>query len=121
MAPSSIPHPVPGFVVPRELTREQIEEIVRKFGDAARRAVEAGFDAIGLHCAHMYLCGQFLSPWANKRKDEYGGDFEGRLRFVTEVIDRIQREVGKEVPIIVRMNVQEPKGGNSLKRYPEIA
>jgi len=121
VAPSSIPHPVPGFVVPRELTRDQIEEIVRKFGDAARRAVEADFDAIGLHCAHMYLCGQFLSPWANKRKDEYGGDFEGRLRFVTEVIDRIRREVGKEVPIIVRMNVQEPKGGNSLKDIQKIA
>ena len=121
VAPSSIPHPAPGFVVPLELTREQIEEIVRKFGDAARRAVEAGFDAIGVHCAHMYLCGQFLSPWANKRKDEYGGDFEGRLRFVTEVIDRIRREVGKGVPIIVRMNVQEPKGGNSLKDIQRIA
>ena len=121
VAPSSIPHPAPGFVVPLELTQEQIEEIVRKFGDAARRAVEAGFDAIGVHCAHMYLCGQFLSPWANKRKDEYGGDFEGRLRFVTEVIDRIRREVGKGVPIIVRMNVQEPKGGNSLKDIQRIA
>ncbi len=121
VAPSPIPHPVPGFVVPSELTREEIEEIVRKFGDAARRAVEADFDAIGLHCAHMYLCGQFLSPWANKRKDEYGGNFEGRLRFVTEVINRIRREVGKGVPIIVRMNVQEPKGGNSLKDIQNIA
>lgn len=121
VAPSPIPHPVPGFVVPRELTPEQIEAIVRKFGDAARRAVEAGFDAIGIHCAHMYLCGQFLSPWANKRTDEYGRDFEGRLRFPTEVIRTIKDTIGPQIPIIIRMNVQEPKGGNSLKDIQRIA
>jgi 2,4-dienoyl-CoA reductase (NADPH2) len=121
VAPSSIPHPPPGHVVPRELTQEEIQEIVKKFGEAARRAVEAGFDAIGLHCAHMYLCGQFLSPWANKRKDEYGRDFEGKLRFVTEVIGCIQKRIGKRFPIIVRMNGQEPKGGNSLRDIQRIA
>jgi 2,4-dienoyl-CoA reductase-like NADH-dependent reductase (Old Yellow Enzyme family)/thioredoxin reductase len=121
VAPSSIPHPAPGHVVPRELLQEEIQEIARKFGEAARRAVEAGFDAIGLHCAHMYLCGQFLSPWANKRTDEYGRDFEGRLRFVTQVVHCIQKGIGKRVPIIVRMNGQEPRGGNSLKDIQKIA
>ena len=121
VAPSSIPHPAVGQVVPRELTQEEIGEIVEKFGIATRRAIEAGFDAIGLHCAHMYLCGQFLSPWANKRNDEYGGDFEKRLRFVLEVIDRIKREIGKTYPLIIRMNGQEPEGGNSLQDIQEIA
>ena len=121
VAPSSIAHPVVGQVVPKELTQEEIEEIVEKFGEASRRAIEAGFDAIGLHCAHMYLCGQFLSPWANKRTDEYGGDFEGRLRFVHEVIERIRKKISRGYPIIVRMNGQEPDGGNSLGDIRRIA
>lgn len=121
VAPSPIAHPVPGHVVPRELTREEIREIVEKFGLAARRTIEAGFDAVGLHCAHMYLCGQFMSPWANQRRDEYGGDFDGRLRFVLEVIDRIKRETAGAYPIIVRMNGEEPQGGNSLEDIREIA
>lgn len=121
VAPSSIAHPAPGFVVPRELTVEEIQEIVGKFAAAARRAVEAGFDAIGLHCAHMYLCGQFLSPWANKRTDAYGGDLEGRLRFVLEVIQAIRQEAGSGFPIIVRMNGEEPQGGNTREDIQEIA
>lgn len=121
VAPSSIPHPVVGQVVPKELTQGEIKKIIEKFGEASRRAIEAGFDAIGLHCAHMYLCGQFLSPWANQRADEYGADFEGRLKFVLEVIERIKREVGKTYPLIVRMNGEEPPGGNSLGEIQEIA
>ena len=121
VGPSPIAHPVPGQVVPRELKQEEIRGIVEKFGEASRRSIEAGFDAIGLHCAHMYLCGEFLSPWANQRTDEYGRDFEGRLRFVLEVIDRIKRETGEKYPLIVRMNGQEPEGGNSLEEIREIA
>jgi 2,4-dienoyl-CoA reductase (NADPH2) len=121
VAPSAIAHPVTGQVVPRELTREEIREIVKKFGEASRRTVEAGFDAIGLHCAHMYLCGQFLSPWSNQRQDEYGKDFEGRMRFVLEVVHEIKAVTGKEYPLIVRMNGEEPDGGNSLDEIQEIA
>lgn len=121
VAPSSIPHPAPGFVVPYELTKEQIEQVVDKFGQGARRAIEAGFDAVGLHCAHMYLCGEFLSPWANKRTDEYGGNLEGRLKFVLEIIARIRKEIGDDYPIIVRMNGEEPEGGNSLEDLRKIA
>lgn len=120
VAPSSIAHPVPGYVVPRELTTEEIEEIIEKFGEAARRAIEAGFDGVGLHCAHMYLCGQFLSPWANKRTDKYGGDLNGRLKFVIEVIRRMRREIGSK-PIICRVNGEEPKGGNTLEDIQKIA
>lgn len=121
VAPSSIPHPVPGYVVPRELTSEEIEEIVGRFAEAARRTVEAGFDAVGLHCAHMYLCGQFLSPWANCRTDEYGGDIEKRIRFVREVMEAIRAKIGPTIPLIVRMNGQEPEGGNTLEEIRYIA
>lgn len=121
VAPSSIPHPVPGYVVPLELTVEQIEDIVDKFGLAAGRAIEAGFDAIGLHCAHMYLCGEFLSPWANKRNDKYGKDFDGRLRFVLEVIAKIRSVIGPDYPIIPRIIGIEPEGGNSIEDICKIA
>ena len=121
VAPSSIPHPVPGYVVPIELTVEEIEEIVEKFGEAARRSVEAGFDGVGLHCAHMYLCGEFLSPWANRRTDKYGGSLEGRLRFVLEVIERMREKIGSNYPIICRMNGEEPEGGNTLEDIQKIA
>lgn len=121
VAPSVLAHPFPGQVVPRELRVEEIEEIVEKFGQAARRAAEAGFDVISIHCAHMYLCGEFLSPWANKRTDKYGGSLENRLRFVLEIIARVQKEVGTDFPLICRMNGQEPEGGNSLLEIREIA
>jgi 2,4-dienoyl-CoA reductase (NADPH2) len=121
VAPSVLAHPFPGQVVPRELRVEEIEEIVEKFGQAARRAVEAGFDVISIHCAHMYLCGEFLSPWANKRTDQYGGSLESRLRFVLEIIAKAQKEVGVDFPLICRMNGQEPEGGNSLLEIREIA
>ncbi len=121
VAPSSLPHPVPGHVVPRELTREEIREIVFQFGEAARRALEAGFDALGLHCAHMYLCGEFLSPWANVRMDEYGRDLEGRLKFVLEVIGEMKQKTDGRLPLIVRMNGEEPEGGNNLEEIASIA
>jgi len=121
VGPSALAHPAPGYVVPQELTKDQIKQIIEQFGQAARRSMEAGFDAVGLHCAHMYLCGEFLSPWANQRKDEYGGSFEGRLRFVLEVIARIRKEIGFDYPIIVRINGEEPAGGNTLEDIRKIA
>lgn len=121
VAPSAIPHPVTGQVVPKELTSEEIVGIIRDFGKAARRVIDAGFDGVGLQCAHMYLCGQFLSPWANQRTDAYGGNFERRIKFVLEVIARIRQETGTGYPLVVRMNGEEPAGGNSLGDIREIA
>jgi 2,4-dienoyl-CoA reductase (NADPH2) len=121
VAPSAIAHPVTGQVVPRALSVEEIEEITDKFASAAKRVVEAGFDIISIHCAHMYLCGEFLSPWANKREDSYGGNLEGRMRFVGEVIQKIHGAVGREIPIICRMNGREPAGGNNAEEIREIA
>ncbi|MDZ7832575.1 MAG: FAD-dependent oxidoreductase [Desulfobacterales bacterium] len=121
VAPSPLAHPVTGQVVPRELTKAEIHEIVEAFAQASMRSVEAGFDSIGLHCAHMYLCGEFLSPWANIRNDEYGKDFEGRLKFVLEIISGIKNYLGSKIPLMVRINGEEPEGGNSLDDIRGIA
>ncbi len=121
VAPSPLAHPAPGFVVPKPLSVEEIEKIIEKFAQGAKRAVEAGFEMIGLHCAHMYLCGQFLSPWSNKRSDLYGGELKCRMKFVLDIIRKIKEEVGKDFPIVCRMNGQEPEGGNSLTELQEIA
>jgi 2,4-dienoyl-CoA reductase-like NADH-dependent reductase (Old Yellow Enzyme family)/thioredoxin reductase len=120
VAPSMIGHPVPGYLVPRELEIDEIGEIVEKFGQGARRCAEAGFEVIGLHCAHVYLCGEFLSPWANIRTDPYGGPLDNRLRFVLEVLARMKKELN-EIPLMLRMNGEEPKGGNTLAEIREIA
>ena len=78
VAPSQVPVEEEA---PRELTKEEIKEIVKAFGEAARRAVEAGFDAVEIHGAHGFLLSQFVSPLTNKRNDEYGGTIENRIRF----------------------------------------
>jgi 2,4-dienoyl-CoA reductase-like NADH-dependent reductase (Old Yellow Enzyme family)/thioredoxin reductase len=121
VAPSAIAHPVPGQVVPKELTKEEIKELIAEFGKAAKRTEKAGFDAIGLHCAHMYLCGEFISPWANKRNDEYGGTIEGRIKFIIEIIEEIKTRTRGALPLIVRMNGEEPNGGNNLIDIGKIA
>ena len=121
VAPSPLAHPAPGHVVPNPLSVEEIEKIIEKFAQGARIAIAAGFEMIGLHCAHMYLCGQFLSPWSNKRTDSYGAGPKGRMKFVLDIIKRIKEEVGEDIPIVCRMNGQEPEGGNSLSELQEIA
>lgn len=121
VAPSGLAHPFPGHAVPTPLRAEEIEEIVEMYVKAAERTVDAGFDMIGLHCAHMYLCGQFLSPWSNERTDKYGGNLENRMRFVLLIIKKIREKTGDNTPIIIRMNGKEPQGGNSLTEIREIA
>ena len=120
VAPSMIGHPTPGFLVPKELEVEEIGELIEKFGQGARRCAEAGFEVIGLHCAHMYLCGEFLSPWANVRTDLYGGSLENRARFVMEILARMKKEIG-DIPLTMRMNGAEPRGGNTFDEIREIA
>ena len=121
VGPSALAHPSPGHVVPKPLTVDEIQRVVTRFEQGAERAVKAGFDMIGLHCAHMYLCGQFLSPWSNKRTDRYGGSLENRMRFVLEIIARIKAAVGGHIPIICRMNGKEPEEGNTPEDIARIA
>jgi 2,4-dienoyl-CoA reductase-like NADH-dependent reductase (Old Yellow Enzyme family) len=97
---------------PREMSRQDIGDLVRKFADAARRVKEAGFDALQLHAAHGYLISQFLSPLTNRRHDDYGRSFEGRHRFLEEVYRAVRKGVGPDFPIFAKMNgVDGPPGG----------
>ena len=89
---------------PRPLTTEEAEGMVKKFVTGAVIAQKAGVDGVEIHAAHGYLVSQFLSPHTNKRTDKYGGSFEGRMRFVTEIIMGIKAYCGPKFPISVRMN-----------------
>lgn len=91
----------------RALTAEEIHEIVGKFVSAAVRAQKAGYDGVELHCAHGYLLQQFLSPYTNRRTDEYGGSMENRMRIVMEIIDGIHAQCGREFPISIRISADE--------------
>jgi 2,4-dienoyl-CoA reductase-like NADH-dependent reductase (Old Yellow Enzyme family)/thioredoxin reductase len=93
--------------MPRAMTLEEIELMVSKFGDAARRAREAKFDAVEIHGAHGYLITQFLSPYANKRTDRYGGDARGRATFLLEIIRDIKKKAGADFPVIVKININD--------------
>ncbi|MEW5784930.1 MAG: FAD-dependent oxidoreductase [Bacillota bacterium] len=106
VAPSEIACPV-CRETPRILSVEAIGGLVEAFGHAARRAREAGFDAVEIHGTHGYLLNQFLSPYSNKRTDQYGGSLENRLRFPLEVLAAVRRAVGEEFPVIYRMNANE--------------
>lgn len=121
VAPSPISCPVKK-TLPRELTTAETYEIIDKFGQAAGRALAAGFDAIEFNGAHGYLIAQFMSPYANKRVDEFGGDFKSRLRFPVEILRRVRREVGNGFPLIFRMSGEDKvHGGRSLRETQMIA
>ena len=91
----------------REMTTAEIEEIIDAFGQAARRAKEAGVDAVQLHAAHSKLFSQFLSPRSNRRTDQWGGNLSNRMRFHTEVTNAIRRAVGQDYPLLIKLGVQD--------------
>lgn len=91
----------------KSLTKSQIKKLINQFGEAALRVKKAGCDGVELHAAHGYLIQQFLSPFTNKRTDEYGGSLENRMRFLTEIIDLIREKCGADFPLIVRLTVDE--------------
>jgi 2,4-dienoyl-CoA reductase-like NADH-dependent reductase (Old Yellow Enzyme family) len=95
----------------RAMTEDEIWEIVRSFGDASRRAREAGLDAVQLHAAHAYLLSQFLSPFANRRADPWGGNLENRLRLHHEIYRDIRAKVGGDYPILVKIGVEDSFAG----------
>jgi len=108
VAPSAIPFNGSGIVhVPRELTIDEIKTLIGQFAEAARRAVEAGFQLIELHYAHGYLVNEFLSPLSNKRTDEYGGSFENRCRLALEIVEAVRKTIPVEMPLFVRISASE--------------
>lgn len=103
LGPSGGMHPESGLVS-HEMTKEEIQEVIRLFAAAAGRVKAAGFDGVQIHCAHGYLLAQFISPLFNHRTDEYGGSTENRFRIVREVYDAVRREVGADYPVWIKMN-----------------
>lgn len=104
------PSPLPSYIygmAPREMTREDIREVIMAFGSAAVRARIAGFDAVELHGAHGYLLGQFLSLHSNQRSDDYGGDMKNRARFIVECLQEVRRQVGDDFPVSLRISAAE--------------
>ncbi len=106
----------------RCMTNDEIWEIVRAFGDGARRAREAGFDAVQLHGAHGYLLSQFLSPHTNRREDDWGGHSEKRLRFHREVYSDIRAKAGEDYPVLIKLGVKDAvPGGLELQEGERAA
>lgn len=91
----------------RALSTEEVKALIQQFIDGGLRAKKAGCDGVELHAAHGYLLQQFLSPFTNKREDEYGGSFENRLRMITEIITGLREQCGPDFPIGVRLSVEE--------------
>lgn len=105
-----------GGEIPRPLTRDEINQIVKKYGEAARRAQIAGFDAVEIHAGHSYLISQFLSPLTNNRTDEFGGSLENRTRFCRMILEEVRNQVGPDYPIFLRLSADElMEGGNTLE------
>jgi len=109
-APSPIPNPTYGET-PHEMTVGEIQEVVRAYGEAARRMREAGLDGVEIHAAHDHLPDQFMSRLTNQRTDEYGGSEENRLRFIHEVIDSVRAAVGPDFTVGIRLTGEHFQAG----------
>ena len=121
LAPSPVPIEASG-VVPREMTGYDIAKVTELFGQACRRAKEAGFDAVEFHGAHGNLITNFMSPFTNRRDDEYGGSPAGRAHFAVEVVRRCRELVGPDYPLIMKLSFSDfIEGGLQSGEAVEIA
>jgi 2,4-dienoyl-CoA reductase-like NADH-dependent reductase (Old Yellow Enzyme family) len=108
--------------VPRELKIGEIENVVKMFVNTGRRAYEIGYDGVQLHAAHGYLLSTFVSPYSNKRKDEYGGDTQKRTKILVEISSQLRDEVGKDFPVTIKLQTQDDvPGGLTLEEGKEVA
>lgn len=106
VAPSAIAFD-PNEIPPIELSSQDIKKLIEEFKSAAFRAKHAGFKVLEIHAAHGYLIHQFLSPLSNARKDEYGGSFENRIRFLIDIVKSVQSVWSKDLPLFVRLSVTD--------------
>jgi 2,4-dienoyl-CoA reductase-like NADH-dependent reductase (Old Yellow Enzyme family)/NADPH-dependent 2,4-dienoyl-CoA reductase/sulfur reductase-like enzyme len=121
VAPSAIPCPV-RKEMPKELSLEEIQKIIEAFGEAARRVKETEADGVEIHMAHGYLINQFLSPFSNKRADEYGGSPDRRMKMAIEVLRTVRNKVGPDFTVLCRLSADEyVEGGLKLEDTKEIA
>ena len=118
---SEVASPLSGEV-PRALSVEEIKDMVGLFTDGARRAREAGFDAVEICGSTGYLVSQFLSPFTNRRTDAYGGSLEGRTRFAVEIVRSIKQALGEDYPVVFRLSFDDyVEGGTGLDETRSIA
>jgi 2,4-dienoyl-CoA reductase-like NADH-dependent reductase (Old Yellow Enzyme family) len=90
---------------PREMAPDEIDSVIQAYGRAARRVKQAGFDGVQIHAAHGYLINQFLSPYVNRRTDEWGGSLENRMRFLRAVCRVVREQVGREYPMLIKLGM----------------
>ncbi|HJH30592.1 MAG TPA: NADH:flavin oxidoreductase [Methanosarcinaceae archaeon] len=114
IAPSAVTDSSSG-ITPIEMTESDILETIEDFANAARRAKEAGFDGVQLHCAHGFLLSNFISPYTNQRNDRWGGSVEKRTQIVVEIIKRIRKMVDEDFPIMVKLNATDGFDDKSKK------
>lgn len=118
-APSAIAFE--GYAEPAALDAAGLERIVTGFAEAARRAVEAGFDVLEVHGAHGYLLHQFLSPLSNARDDEYGGSLGNRARLLLRVVDAVRAAAGADLPVFVRLSATDyAEGGFTPEEAAQV-
>ncbi|MFT3819183.1 MAG: NADH:flavin oxidoreductase/NADH oxidase [Rubrivivax sp.] len=117
---SALPH-LDGEDAPAALDAAGLRRVRQQFVDAARRAVQAGFDGVELHCAHGYLLHQFLSPLSNRRDDEYGGSLDNRMRFPLEVFDAVRAAMPADRPLWVRLSATDWVDGGGWDLPSSIA
>jgi 2,4-dienoyl-CoA reductase-like NADH-dependent reductase (Old Yellow Enzyme family) len=119
-AASRIPNPLNG-VVPLEMSRDMISEVVQAFGAATRRSREGGLDGVEFHAGHGYLLHEFLSPLTNRRADDYGGSLENRMRILREVLHAARASAGGDFPLGIRLSDQFAAGGIDAAECAKIA
>jgi 2,4-dienoyl-CoA reductase-like NADH-dependent reductase (Old Yellow Enzyme family) len=106
----------------KKMTKDDIHEVVQSFADAVGIARESGFDAVEVHAGHGYLISQFLSPYTNRRKDEFGGSFENRSRFMVRVMRKVMEAAGNDIAVIVKMNMRDGfRGGMEIDECLQVA
>lgn len=104
------------------MRREELPEMAKAYGRAVYLAREAGFDAVEVHAGHGYLISQFLSAYTNRRKDEYGGSLENRMRFMTIVMEEVMKAAGSDIAVFVKMNMRDGfRGGMEIEETLEVA
>lgn len=120
--PSTMKNEVTGTVA-KEISKEEIKYLVKSYGEAALRVKKSGFDGVEIHGGHGYLVSQFLSPYYNKREDEYGGSIENRGRFIFEVFTEIRKMVGDDFPILIKLNSSDyvKEGGLTIEESLYVA
>lgn len=107
--PSAVLNKISG-VTPKEMTKDDINTLVKAFGDGALMAKKSGFDGVEIHAGHGYLLNQFLSPNFNRREDEYGGSAENRARIIYEIFDAIKKATSADFPVLIKLNCSDFMG-----------